>query len=332
MRKYGTRSTVHVSSCAVPHVSFIAGVPNPGLPAEYPRYLKPIPVNSRSIEAALRAAVARGEQGLSQWLYSTWTANADAIKYQELRNALATGEIDQAWLDAWRAEYAKFVNESWLPSVRAAMTASSGLMLTGVDAPIGAFSLGTKNISDWIQEHGADLITELTAQEKKAVQSVLDWGMKSNLGTDEIAQYLRPIVGLNGPQADAVAAFRDSLIEEGMEESKIIRRVEDYAAWLNRQRAATIAQTEISNAFREGQLESMQQLIAPGGWLEGEQITKQWVTAPGCCDECAAMGEEDPVPVDQPYSNGLMTAGLHPHCYCIDEYARVRDQAEAVNE
>ena len=311
-------------SAAQAAVRFISGVPNPGLPKKYPSYLKPIPVNQRDIEAALRAAIDRESPQLIKWLYSTWTAQADAIKYQEIRNALVTGEIDQAWLDSWSRDYAEFINERWWPVASRTMESAAGLMLNSIDGYPGSLRIGTEAISAYLRNHAAELIDDLTAQQKLAVRNVLNWGISSELGPDEMARYLRPFVGLNGPQSTAMLAYRVELEKAGLlSPEQIETKVQDYAVWLNRRRAATIAQTEVSNAFREGQLESMKQLVGPGGWLEGEQIVKTWRTAPGCCDECRDMGGET-VPIDQPYSNDLMTAGAHPHCYCIDEYARMR--------
>lgn len=316
---------------AARRIKLISGVPSPGLPDAYPHYLKPIPVNQRDIEAALHAALKSEAPKLEKFLYSTWTAQADAIKYQELRNAIRDGDMSEAWFEQWRKDYTDFVNNSWGPAVLRSMEASGNLMITGVDAPAGSFQLGTENIISWMNAHGGDLITGFVDTQKTAVQNILNWSINQNIGTEEAARYLRAVVGLNAQQSLAVEAYRLELTEAGkLTPEQITHQVENYAARLERRRAATIAHTEVANAYNRGGLESMRQMTGPGGWMEGETIIKTWRTAPGCCSDCADM-EGEQVEVNQLFSNGFDAPGLHPTCYCILEYFRLKAGEELMN-
>ena len=58
---------------------------------------------------------------------------------------------------------------------------------------------------------------------------------------------------------------------------------------------------------------------------EGPRTTKTWRTRPqesksGACEKCLAM-EGETVAVDEPYSNGMMSASeCHPNGKCFDEF------------
>ena len=52
------------------------------------------------------------------------------------------------------------------------------------------------------------------------------------------------------------------------------------------------------------------------------KTTKTWVTtgSDAMCEECEAMDGET-VPIDEPYSNGMMTAHAHNGCQCDEEFS-----------
>ena len=73
-------------------------------------------------------------------------------------------------------------------------------------------------------------------------------------------------------------------------------------------RAEMIARTETAVADVQGNLE---------GWRATGQVAgKQWLTAPGCCDECQALNEVV-VDLDAEFpDDGGEGPPLHPNCRC----------------
>ena len=307
--------------------TFQRGVPAPGEPEEYPYYLKPLPVNYRDVKEELEKVLRAEKPVLTRWLYSTWNAEREAIKYQEIRNALSAGAVPSAWLEQWQKDYTNFVNEVWSKSALASITRAGGLY---IDALGGSFNPGTQSIVNWITNRGGFLITNFTEQQRKAVQHIIRWGIEQGISADELARYLRPVIGLNTQQELAVINFRNQLMKELQEQGltgkalreAVEKKVQDYAGWLNRRRARTIADTELSFAYNQGQLEAMKQLTEPGAPLQGERIYKIWRTKGAeVCPACQEL-EGEMRELDDDFSAGISAPPLHPRCYCILEFKR----------
>ena len=108
--------------------------------------------------------------------------------------------------------------------------------------------------------------------------------------------------------ADATRDMIRSTINEALDEgwsaqetAKAIRESSGFSAT----RAETIARTEIAIADVQGTLT---------GWkASGLVAGKQWLTAPGCCDECQDLDGEQ-VSLDEEFDDG--DPPLHPSCRC----------------
>jgi len=306
----------------------VSGVPKPGLPPEYPEYLKPIPINNRSVLALLRSYTDEREPEIARWLYSTWTAEAEALKYQEIRNAIADGEVPQRVIDEWRQDYSRFITDVMVPEWTAAATLAGERLAGQINKAVPKvgelfqFSVTGRRIADWIEGHGGELAVNLTQSQHRALRAVIkQYTVVEPLPVDEVAIRIRPIIGLTEREALAVSAYRAELAKEGtLSAIKIEKKVQDYAAWLHRRRATRIAITETAVAFKQGQRESMIQ-AREKGWFGG-RLLKTWLVADDerLCPECSAMDGET-VLFDQPYSNGLMTPQLHPLCRCAEKYS-----------
>ena len=299
----------------------IASPRSPGVP----RYLKPIPFNDRSVESILDDALSTNQPRLVRWLYSTWNAAAEPLKYQEIRNALRDGEIGADVIEAWRGTYASFVETRLSPVWRATALASHGPLDRGLVRVLGEsvpYEAVAARLDEWIAVRGTELAVSLTDSTHRALRAVLREGIVENpIGARDLGRYLRPLVGLTPGQATAVERFRASLIEEGLSAAKVTHRVENYAGYLSRVRAERIARTEISFAFNRAGLDTMR--TARDSGLVSGRMTKELATAKDerVCPFCAPLNGavvelEETFPGATKTLPNVLSPPLHPNCRC----------------
>ena len=307
-------------------------IPAMGLPPDgIPGYLKPIPFNERDIAALMREMLRVNGPIVQRILYSTWTAQREALKYQEIRNALRDGEISQATLDAWRLEYARAVSDELGPIMARLAAQSGGIVVAGFvqsggDARI--YALFERGIQNYIQQHAAALAVDLEAEQVRAVRAILaDLRERGITNPRAAARYLRPAIGLTEEAARAVARERAALEAiEGLSQAQIEHQIQNYVARLERIRADRIARTELAWAQNEGN-QAAAQAGAESGMFSG--VRKRLVPAPGSCSFCLAVATlqpEDGIPVEDTFPGltkrvpNVLVPPLHPNCYCVVAY------------
>lgn len=354
LRQRGRRWTARRALMALPQVRLgTQPVPPPGNPPQYPTYLRPIPVNTRDPLGTLRRLINRERPEAVRLLYSSISAQWDAVKYQELSNMLRdlvsstdTGAADQirrefveAQIAGWRQEYSRYVNDVLAPLWKRSAETGAQLVADAVNAqfvgdsirfaPTGAQVLG------WIEAHGAEMVTYLSDQQREALRHVIEYyTIDRPIPAAELARYIRPIVGLTRDEAAAVVKWRETYLREGRrdleqalgralttaEEAELARKVEhkvgNYWGRLERLRATRIAETETAYAFNRGQLASVQQARADGvfGTLP---VEKEWVTAEDerVCKTCGGLNGQH-VSLDEPFPGGHVAPPAHPLCRC----------------
>lgn len=278
-------------------------------------------------------------------LVTHWQDQQDALSYSEIRRAILADEVPQDWLNDWFHDYSLFVTEKMVPVWGDAMKSGS-FGQPVMDKLHDAFKLDltTGHVLDWIDERGASFITSITEEQTVAVRSLLHKYAYEKYSTEELAKVIRPCIGLTDAQSRAVTRFYDTVKANLMEQhprtskEKLVRQAEEkamrYAERLHRQRAFTIAQTELSEAYNKGQHESVRQAIEQG--LMGTVI-ERWITsgAENVCGDCDAMNGTE-VPFDQPFDFGKHrvlhvgadhTPPLHPRCACALEYIEIEPPA-----
>jgi len=259
-------------------------VPAPGLPAEYPAYLKPIPINTRNVLAELRSYLNVRTPKVARWLYSTWGAEADAIKYQELRNALRDGECAKVWIERWQQDYARFVNDVLDPQWREAFEIAGMNMEDAIRAgfaPGFGYDVTDLRILEWIETRGGELAVSLSEAQHRAIRNLIrHFTIDTELAitADELGRILRPAIGLTPNEAEAVRRFQAALIEAGeLTPAQIIHQVENYAGFLHRRRGLRIAQTELAYSYNFGLFESVRQANEQS--MFAGPVVKEWATA-----------------------------------------------------
>lgn len=302
-------------------------VPKPGLPAEYPSYLKPIPVNTRNIEKELRAYTAKREPKLRRILYSTWNAEKEAIKYQELRNAVRDREVPKEWIERWRQDYSAMVNGTLEPTWREGIAKGSKEINDSFAKRIGfhmRFDQNATDIENWIQTRGGEMAVNLSDEQHEAMRNVIrHLVVDEGMGPEQLGRYIRPIIGLTPKEEAAVRKYMLHLRANGEGFAQAIHKVENYSAFLHRRRALRIARTETSFAFNFGGIDQMRQAVAEG--TIRDPVAKQFLTAKDekVCELCGGMngrivGLEETWPGGTARMPNTLCPPLHPLCRCTE--------------
>ncbi len=297
----------------------------PGLP---PGVVKPIPVNTRSVENVLRAMLRSNTVKLERILFSTRNAQISALKYQEIRNALRTGELSAASLERFRQAYSAMVVDEFGPHLAAAAATGANTMATQGAALTGqslVFEGTTARIDAWIAKNGSDLVVDITRQQRQALQVMTRSLARDNIGPRQGARYIRSVVGLTELEAGYVDKFRAGLTSAGeISSAQIVNRTEDYAGFLLRRRATRIARTELVTAFNQGTLAIMREAVAEGAF---ETVYKMWYTPEDerTCQFCEALHEQV-VGIEETFPGltkrvpNTTTPPAHPNCRCTILY------------
>ena len=254
-------------------------------------------------------------------LHSTWGKQKKAITYKEIKDAIHAGQLDMKYLMDWQQDYSKFINAAYAPVAQKAIDAAAQALKAqyGVDFKdpvIGA-------MDGFIQTHGGKLIKQLSTEQFNAVNTLVRQAALSDTMTvDDLARAIRPCVGLTQRQAQSVKNYYDAAIKDGYTPKQARAMQEQYAERVHRQRAYTIAETELAYAYNAGEDQVMRDAINDGTIQPG--VEKEWSTAfdENVCEECGPMDKET-VPIDSPFSNGLMLPPRHPRCRCGCKYHHV---------
>ena len=154
--------------------------------------------------------------------------------------------------------------------------------------------------ADWATKAAGDLIADITNDTKDGIRKILTDSLKQGLSIQQIARKIRPSVGLNKVQQQALKNLEKRLIDRGFSPSKVETMLERYAKKAKRYRAEMIARTESARALTKGQVAGYKQM--------GVKNLKR-VEAPDACPECA------------PYNGKIYKVSeasdvlpAHPHC------------------
>lgn len=202
----------------------------------------------------------------------------------------------------------------------------------------------------------AKLVTQVTAETKKAIRAVIVDAHRTGIGPAKAAEQIQQIVGLTSKQAQAVANFRQGLHDArdkvpgrrpltswslakvparlSYTPAQIDALTSKYADRLLQYRAYNIARTETLFAANMGQQMTFKEL-ARTGFIDTATFRRVWsvVDDDRLCDECAPM-EGQTVAIDEDFTSsekGVLPSErvpkdevtttevppLHPSCRCI---------------
>ena len=275
------------------------------------------------------------------WLTRLWNDQQSAITYKELREAIERGGLTPQTLADWQQDYANFVNERLKPIWTEAMEAGAAQLMA--KHPDFFFDTLSEGVQNWTSTHGAEWITAMTDEAREAVTAMIDRASTGAWTVDELSRAIRPTVGLTKQQSLAnlnhYQHVKASLLtnNQGMKQETAERMAREaaakYAGRQHRQRAFTIATTELAFAYNKGNDDGVKQAIQQGYMGKTVRI---WSTAydDGVCEICSAlegtecgMEEEFNFKGQSLYAGQKETPPAHPRCRCAIVYEEVEPPA-----
>ena len=147
------------------------------------------------------------------------------------------------------------------------------------------FDNSDRMVTQWLNQHGADFITNVGTETRNAVKAILYKGQMEGWSSAEMARYIRPCVGLTRPDAEANAKYQKKIYDTLLKNNPRIKPEDaakraheaafKYAGKQHRRRVDMIANTELAYAYNRGTHESVRQAMRDG--LMGTCV-KVWAT------------------------------------------------------
>ena len=274
-------------------------------------------------------------------LATHWRDQQDALSYREIREAILFEGVSTSLVRDWTEDYSRFVVDKMAPVWRDAMAAGSkGQPIMDKIQQSLRFDMNGPQMLNWIDERGAAFVVDTTEQQVQALRSMIRQYMYEKYDYDELSKVIRPCIGLTDGQSRAVLRYYESLkanmrdqhprMRQENLEDKCLTKALRYAERMHRERARTIARTEMAFAYNHGMHESVRQAMEQGllGTME-----KRWLTSgnENVCPTCDALNGVQ-IAFDAPFDFGKHrhlfdgqeeAPPAHPRCACACEYIEV---------
>lgn len=271
----------------------------------------------------LRSFLDTNEPSLARILVNTWNAQGNAITYKEIREAILRGDVDPKWLDDWMQDYAKLVEKYMRPAWEKAIEA--GFRSKAQKYPAFYYNPMADSIRAWAASHAAEFITNVSTAQIEGVRAVIQRAaVMETLTVDELSRVIRPCVGLTKQQSNAVMNYYEKLLESGVPAKRAREKAILDAARRHRERAYSIARTELATAHNSGAHEATRQAQAKG--YMGRTV-KVWCAAEDerMCPYCSDLDGKE-VDMDAEF-DGISSSWstrlhppAHPGCRCTVLY------------
>jgi predicted transcriptional regulator len=173
-----------------------------------------------------------------------------------------------------------------------------------------------------LQTASGHTIYGLVERSQAAVDTILEEGLQAGWPAVRIAQAIRTVAGLTGPQAAQVDRRRQDLLTLGAAEDETAGAVQQLAEDLRQQRATTMAAHESYAAVLLGQQEAWEAALT-AGLLNAQTARKRWVTSGGmtvCETICLPMAGVTTTIQGHfalPDGTKVLQPPGHPNCRCV---------------
>ena len=281
-----------------------------------------------------------------RFLCGFWDDQQSVVSYRDLREAIEMGAFTEEAYRLWTQDYSVLVREKMNPMWVNAMKAGAYYQPLLENQPF-EFNTQTTGVLRWISERGADFVTMCADEQKEAIKCLLLNKIVEQHTVDELAHVIRPCIGLTAGQAAANLKYYDNIVKTLSEEhprmkmasirAKALDASLKYAETQHRQRAMTIAQTEMAFAYNRGADEGIRQ--AQSQRLIGH-VKKVWSTSEDdrVCPTCAAL-EGTELEMDEVFSfranlfsDQNLVPPAHPMCACAVQYVEEDDPNWSLSE
>lgn len=281
------------------------------------------------VKEALERFLSSSSPELTRLLVRYWKDQQTVFTFKEIREAIQAGVISKKSVEEWQQDYSKLVHDKIAPEMVKAMKAGAKNQNQHKGIDIGyKFDADHWAVSDWLENHTAELVTNCTRVQKDAIQSMIDIGIRKHMGTDELARFIRPCIGLTKPQTQAAMKYYETIKAElekkhpRTKPEKIEKMARDkqakYAERQLRERAKTIAQTERAFAYEYGRYQHTKNLVDQGILPPQD---KKWsaTDSENTCTKCRELNGKV-VGIDEEFAPGKLLSPLHPRCKCCIMY------------
>lgn len=265
------------------------------------------------LEKALDVFMARGSRGKLAYYRKERLARAYRPKFmRETREFfdIYIKEVRDALIEPWNTADDIIKRVDWERMeitlgmlFKPVMLEALGKMGVEFERSFRKFDLINDRAVKFAEKRSSELITNITEPTRESIRWAVKTGLKGGKSIGTISRTIRPLIGLNSPQAQAFEAYRLELEAEGLGELEIWGKLGRYGNHLLIYRAETIARTETAASLAQGQCEAFRQ---------NEIEEADWITDPQACDICIAAAADNPYKVAD--IDGLIPA--HPRCEC----------------
>lgn len=172
----------------------------------------------------------------------------------------------------------------------------------------------------YAQTQAAALVTGVGAETEAAIRSIVMRSFTEGLTWREAASLIRPLIGLTARDAAAVLNYRASLLKTSVPTARVELLAERYADKKLRQRAQSIARTEIMAASNYGALSAWKDAIQKGFLPRG--VMRSWAITPDdrLCPSCEQMADQRRAMnewFETPDGGSIEGPPLHTQCRCV---------------
>lgn len=186
-----------------------------------------------------------------------------------------------------------------------------------------SYSLRNETVGQYLRTRTGVLITTSEAGMLESVRAATEKSFTRAATPQQVADMLRSSIGLNAPQARALANYRTALAtaKSPAAPERIDSLVEGYRERLLDQRAIMIGRSEVRFAQNAGQKEVWDAAEAEGLLPAGSG--REWVVDGNPCPELCLPMSGVVVALDEPYTlpdgrEVMNPTESHPNCYCIE--------------
>jgi len=180
----------------------------------------------------------------------------------------------------------------------------------------------------WAEARAGQFVVEISEQVRLQIRSLVTRAIREQFTVEQLATYVKQIVGLHSRWAQAVNNMYDRTVDDLLGTGLTISQAQARATVLAGRyhdkllgvRAMTIARTEIVAASNAGRYLGWQQAMAQTG-IPGGMLRKRWIVGPDgwagirVCDVCLGLGGSE-VGVNDLFPNGRLMPPAHPNCRC----------------
>lgn len=168
-----------------------------------------------------------------------------------------------------------------------------------------------------VYESGAQLVQGVSAATRELIQDAIAEGIANGQAIPTIARGIKDGIGLSRRDARAVRNYRERLEASDRSTSTIMRMVERYKKRKIKDRATTIARTEMVRARVLGR-EAAWEIGIAEGWVYPDEDLKEWITADPCpiCQDLEGTTAKIGKPFTSANGQQYLRPPVHPNCRC----------------